>query len=75
MNMKSQNNETTKKSKYPQKRKHVETLTSAPATMMSGTFLAINRQPLERESCSNPLRYGFGKSSSFDWKNSFQFWL
>jgi len=26
------------------------------------TFLAINRQPLEPESCSNP--YGFSKSSS-----------
>jgi len=28
--------------------------TPAPATMMAGTFLTINRQPLE--SCSYPLR-------------------
>jgi len=31
-------------------------LTTARANILAGTFLAITRQPLELESCSNPLR-------------------
>jgi len=31
-------------------------LTPVPVTMMGGAFLAITRQPLKLERCSNPLR-------------------
>ena len=31
-------------------------LTPSPATIMAGTFLAITRQPIELERCSNPPR-------------------
>ena len=48
-------------------------LRPAQATIVAGTFLAITLQPLELESCSNPLRIQqvFWLKSK---KNIFHFW-